>query len=201
MAGEGIKRRWKLIGRTNGPPGNESSAIYVIDGPEIPPHRHVNVMPVEDHLDTLGEAQLEVGDLRVELQLAESSRVKAEDALGEVTNQRDFARADASAEREAAMEAEGKLAELRGHLQLVIEQQEMTATNAGSETISLGAEGSLDGEREAKLIEVIACNTLRDLNSLAALLDQPPEECSHPNMTRGCEWVNCPDCDYSWELS
>lgn len=47
----------------------------------------------------------------------------------------------------------------------------------------------------------LAQKALASLAQGACTASGPPCECEHPNMQSGAEWQNCPDCDYSWELS
>lgn len=63
MSDTGKERRWTLIGRVLGPPGNETRTVDVLtgmDGPLIPQHQQVEVMPVSEHEAAL-EAEREKG--------------------------------------------------------------------------------------------------------------------------------------------
>jgi hypothetical protein len=123
----------------------------------------VEVMPVEDHQDALGEAQLEAGDLRVELHAAEFSRVKAEDALGGATRDRDRAReacidveAVATRRYEEVQALEEKLETLRSGLKAEVSGLESEAETTGirarwraAERLRLLLDASEDTEKQS----------------------------------------------------
>lgn len=73
------ERRWTLIGRVMGPPGNETPTVEVLtgmDGPLLPPHQKVEVMPVEEH-----EAQSK--EVWSAIEEALSAFAEGRDVLGE----------------------------------------------------------------------------------------------------------------------